>query len=375
MGTQTLEGFALSATFFQQVLVAYTRNNGVPDNDMSICLTNLRLPNLTCVAACAMLLAIPYSSVRAQESTEEEREQLIVVVGAGGSAEYQSEFARWSEPWQKLAQQRNWNLTLIDEDQTGSAQEAALTHRDRLQQAISKYAGQTQRLWIVLLGHGTFAGKTAKFNLVGPDVSASELATWLEPIESPVVILNCSSASSPFMTELGGPNRVIVTATRAGSEINFARFGKYLSLTLQDLAADIDHDLEVSLLEAFLAAAAMTERFYREDARLTTEHALLDDNGDRAGITGDFYRGAKAVKPAAAGAQVDGQVAKRIILYSSPQAPRFTEELSQQRAELERRIDALRSQKANLPEAEYWNQLEQLLLELSQVYTAAEEHS
>ena len=185
-------------------------------------------------------------------------------------------------------------------------------------------------------------------------------------------MVNCSSASASFLTDLSGPGRVIVTATRSGSESNYARFGKYLSESLSNLQADIDHDQEVSLLEAFLMATSQTERFYEQDARLTTEHALLDDNGDRNGVTGDFYQGIRPVKVPKQGQAVDGLEASLAILYSSPNAPQFTSELAGQRAQLERQLDSLRSQKTQLSEAEYFGQLEALLLELAHLYDLAE---
>ena len=45
--------------------------------------------------------------------------------------------------------------------------------------------------------------------------------------------------------------------------------------------ADLDKDDQVSLLEAFLTASVRTAEFYEETSRLATEHALIDDNGDR----------------------------------------------------------------------------------------------
>ncbi len=96
--------------------------------------------------------------------------------------------------------------------------------------------------------------KCCKFNLVGPDVSASELNEWLKPVSARCVIINGASSSGPFVTALSGANRLVVTATKSGSEQNFARFGGFLSGTLQGQSADLDHDEEVSLLEAFLAA-------------------------------------------------------------------------------------------------------------------------
>ena len=44
--------------------------------------------------------------------------------------------------------------------------------RDRLQQILEDAAETTDHeLWLVLIGHGTFDGRTARFNLRGPDVS------------------------------------------------------------------------------------------------------------------------------------------------------------------------------------------------------------
>ncbi len=330
----------------------------------------------------AWLLLVLLSSqptLRAQNDValEPAAEHLIVVVGAAGSDEYDTVFSQWSQPWRELAAQRGWNLTLIGEQEsppkiTTSNENEDASHLALLENAITGHQKSDDRLWLVLLGHGTYSGNIAKFNLVGPDVSAKDLSNWLKPITSPVVVINCSSSSGPFMTELAGANRVLITATRAGSEINFARFGKYLSQSLSDLAADVDHDLEVSLLEAFLAATAHTERFYREDARLITEHALLDDNGDRAGTSGDFFRGVRPVKTAAQGAKVDGAVAKRIILYSSPAAPQLTPELEQQRSAIEAEIDHLKTNREDLAEEVYLNDLEQLLLKMAHLYQAAE---
>ncbi len=303
-------------------------------------------------------------------------DHLIVVVGAAGEEEYKTEFSDWAKPWCDLAKQRKWQLTLIDgESELGKVAaegQGTLTSHEALQRAIAVGAKSTQRLWIVLLGHGTYSRSAAKFNLVGPDVSAQELSTWLKTVSSQVIVVNCSSSSAPFLTELAGKNRVLITATRAGSEVNFSRFGKYLSQAIGDLSADIDHDKEVSLLEAFLAATSQTERFYREDARLITEHALLDDNADKAGTSGDFYRGIRPAKDAAKGKKLDGASAARIILFSSPDAPQLSPEMEQQRAQVETAIDTLRNAKSNMTLEAYYAALEQLLLELSGIYDRCE---
>ena len=52
---------------------------------------------------------------------------------------------------------------------------------------------------------------------------------------------------------------VVLTATKSGDEINFARLGDYLSQAILDLSSDLDKDSQVSLLEAFLKASRMTQ--------------------------------------------------------------------------------------------------------------------
>ena len=65
------------------------------------------------------------------------------------------------------------------------------TDFDRLKSTISKWAGreqQTGELWVVLIGHGTFDGRTAKFNMKGKDVAAKELVAWFATAKRPLVI-------------------------------------------------------------------------------------------------------------------------------------------------------------------------------------------
>jgi hypothetical protein len=290
---------------------------------------------------------------------------LIVVKGADGESQFGQQFVEAGQLWCQLAESQQFQLVRI-----GWESLPAVPDRSRLQQAIEEFAhsGSQEDLWIVLLGHGTFGSNTAKFNLVGPDVSAKELSDWIKPLNNRCVLVNCFSSSGPFITSLSGSNRIVLTATKSGAELNFTRFGKYLAESLQDLSADVDHDQEVSLLEAFLTATSKTERFYQEASRLATEHALLDDNGDRIGTSGDFFRGTRPAKAAEAGKQLDGRVAARLILYSSPNAPQLTVEQKLQRDALEQHLDALRGRKSELAAKAYEDQLEKLLLELARLY-------
>ncbi|HEY8503795.1 MAG TPA: hypothetical protein VIL46_04390, partial [Gemmataceae bacterium] len=226
-------------------------------------------------------------------------------------------------------------------------------------------------LWVVLIGHGTFDGREARFNLSGPDFTARELAGWLEPLKRPVVVINCASASGPFVNHLSGENRVVVTATRSGHELNFAYFGKYIAGAVADPAADLDKDGQVSLLEAYLTAASRVAEFYRSGARLATEHALLDDNGDGLGTPPDWFRGVRAVRRAKEGAAADGTRAHQLHLVPSARERAIPAEVRRKRDALELALAELRGQKEKLEADEYYERVEKLMVELARLYRDA----
>ena len=313
-------------------------------------------------ATLSMMLSTPLPSLP-------DRPTVIVAVGAEGESEYGKQFAQWAERWEQGAQRGNANFVIIGRDADGGDEDKA-----RLKDAIEaelKPDRADQHLWVVLIGHGTYDGKDAKFNLRGPDVSDEELAAWLAPCKRPLAVINCASASAPYLTRLSGEGRVIVTATRTGNEDNATRFGDHFSSAITDAGADLDKDGQTSLLEAFLAASHRTAEFYMGEGRILTEHALLDDNGDKLGISSDFFSGLRATKGAKDGAPLDGPRARQYHLVLSPAEQAMPAERRARRDELELAIESLRQRKAAMSEGEYYGRLEPLLLDLARVYTDA----
>ena len=66
---------------------------------------------------------------------------------------------------------------------------------------------------VVLLGHGTFDGDVAKFNLVGPDLTAADWTLMLTGLPGRLVVVNTTEASFPFLEALKAKGRVVITAT------------------------------------------------------------------------------------------------------------------------------------------------------------------
>jgi hypothetical protein len=288
-----------------------------------------------------------------------------VVVGAAGEPEYGEQFAASADLWKRAGTNGGFKITVIGESTNNADDRGTL-----LNALTNEVAQSVEELWIVFIGHGTFDGRSAKFNLRGPDISADELAGVLKPCKRPLAVINCASASGPFINALSAPGRVIITATRSGYEENVTRFGNYLARDVADPAADLDKDGQTSLLEAFLMASRQTEDFYKEAGRLATEHSLIDDNGDGLGTPADFFRGVRAVKKAANGKSVDGVRAHQMNLVRSANEQELSPALRARRDELETQLSALRDRKSQLKEDDYYNQLEKILVETAKLYEA-----
>ena len=293
---------------------------------------------------------------------------VIVVVGAEGAVQFEKLFYEWADRWLAAAKQAGHDVIAIGRE-AGDSKEA---DRTRLQTALQAAANEKNaELWIVLIGHGTFDRREAKFNLRGPDVSAKELAEWLKHVARPTAVVNCAAASAPFLAALAGPNRVVIAATKSGSEQNFARFGDFLSLAIADPKADLDKDDQTSLWEAYLAAARRTAEFYSTDGRLLTEHALLDDSGDGLGVRADQFRGLMPIEETKDGKPLDGQHAHQWHLIRNATDSVLPPDVLKKRNELERAVLALRDRKSKLPSDEYLCELERLLVELAELNESA----
>lgn len=287
---------------------------------------------------------------------------VLLVTGAPGTDEYQAQFSRWASQWKTAAQQGGAEFQQIAAKPT--------QHQDlktRLTQAAT--VETSTPLWLVLIGHGTFDGRTAKFNLHGPDLSASQLKDWLQGAQRPLVIINCASASAPFLNALSGPNRVVLTATRSGFERNFCRLGGHLARAIGTPESDLDKDGQTSLLEAWLTATRQTAEFYQNENRLSPEHALLDDNGDGKGTPPDWFRGTRVTRKSDDPKLLpDGLRAHQLHLIPSAAERALSPAQRAQRDVLDLDLARLRARKSDLQPDVYYEKLEAILQQLALIY-------
>ncbi len=297
---------------------------------------------------------------------------LLTVVGLGGDPAYAQEFLDWGLQIRTAAVDRyglnEERVTVLAQDPTIDPAVAGRSDREGVEGAVAQIAeraGPDDRVLVVLIGHGSFRGDEARFNLPGPDLTASEWSLLIASLgDRPVAVVNTSSASGPFAEALAGGNRTVITATKTGSERNETQFPRFFAEALSGEAADLNKDGALSLLEAFTYTQAEVARYYEQENLLLTEHAILEDDGDGAG----------SEEPSVDGP--DGVFASQFHL-AAPTAttrPRVTIDaagdstlarLLDEQAELEDRVANLRSLRDQMDPAEYDRELEKLLIDLA----------
>lgn len=285
----------------------------------------------------------------------------LVVSGASGGPAYAEKFATWASQLEtvlaahfKLDPDR---LSVLSE--SGDTRKAATA--ENVRRAIASVRERMKRddlLLIVLLGHGTFDGIDAKFNLVGPDLESAEWGALLRPLAGHIVVVNTAAASFPYLERLAGPRRVVVTATDSPAQKYDTVFPEYFINAFVDQAADIDKNGRVSVWEAFAFASAGVRRHYQRRGQLSTERALLDDNGD--GVGGEDSKPGE-----------DGSLASRTYFDEPRPGLAPTDDvllkLLQRKTTLEAEVEDMKIRRQFLPAGEYAAEFERLMIELARV--------
>ena len=291
--------------------------------------------------------------------------RLVVVSGVSGEARFATLFQQWAQSMIDAARTRygvpdSAIVWLAEDPARAPGRIAGRSTKEAIGSTLAATArrmGANERLLLLVIAHGT-VGESPRLALPGPDVTPEELARMLAPFgDRDVGVVLAASASGDFIPALSAPNRVVIAAAK-GMEGNETRFPAHFVAAFAKEGADRDKDGRVSLLEAFAYAGAEVRREYDDDGKLLTEHALLDDDGDRAG----------SAPPGDTG--TDGRLARRFVLEGGRAAASgdpAVVALQGQKRELERKVDALRARKAQMAAAAYEEALESLLVELAGV--------
>jgi hypothetical protein len=285
----------------------------------------------------------------------------LVISGAAGGDEYAAQYAAWTDGFARtlvehLHYERSDVVVLSETDDRASA--ASAENVRRVLGSLRARMGRNDTLLVLLIGHGTFDGTDAKFNLVGPDLDAGEWGALLKPLAGTVIVVNTTAGSFPFLERLGGPRRIVISATDSVAQRFDTVFPGFFIESFGQESADLDKNGRISIWEAFAAASAGVKRHYQARGQLSTERALLDDDGDGVG-------------KAAAEEGADGAVAARTYLDENlPGAPPTDEELLkllQRKSLIEAEVDDLKIRRAFLSREDYAKEFERLMIELARV--------
>lgn len=280
----------------------------------------------------------------------------VTVSGLGGEPEYETRFGGLATEAHKLVSGTPEAKAFLHLGQTATK----VKIRESFGQ-IATEATADDNLVVFLVGHGTFDGSDYKINLPGSDLSAVELASLLDRVKAKKqLVVNTTSASGASVTALQKPNRVIITATKSGTERNATVFARFWVEALRDPGADADKNDTVTAIEAYRYADQKTGQYYERAKRIATEHAVLEDTGQGEGVRNPTSENGH------------GLVASRTPLLRLGAAQKAAadpgkQKLLAKRDEVEQRIDQLKYNKAAMPAADYRRQLQVLLVELAKV--------
>jgi hypothetical protein len=262
-------------------------------------------------------------------------ETCVIITGLGGMPEYEENFEKWGNSVETICRDE---LKALVHRLDGRTQRRT----DVLSVFETTAADQNQTVWLFLIGHGTFDGRDYKFNIKGPDLTGNDLVNFFDALGSARMrAVVATSSSGGLIEELSGPNRVVMTATRSERERRPPLFMSFFIEGAGAAEADVNKDGKVSLQEVFTFSEQKLATWYEDRERIQTEHPVLDDSSHQASLA---YLSAPPEQA-----------------YRSLEA----RNLAPGRQELERSIEDLKLRKGDLPLAEYYEQLEKLLVELA----------
>jgi hypothetical protein len=291
------------------------------------------------VASCSLLAA----QVRAATF-------YVTVAGLGGEPDYEQRFTANANDLDKVFKS------------IAGAHVITLTGKDSTaMDSVARDAKPDDDLVLTLIGHGSFDGTEYKFNMVGPDVSAAELAAMCDKVPAKrQLIVDTTSASGGAVAALQRAGRAVIVATKNGTEKNATVFARYWVEALQDPEADTDKSGSVSAMEAFTYADRKTADFYTSQKRLATEHAQFEDTGKGEAVRLTTMEGRE-------GALLRTFTVLRLGAAQAAMNDPAKRDLMTKKEALEQKIDELKYDKAAMEPGEYKKELTAALLDLAKV--------
>ncbi len=297
----------------------------------------------------------------------------LLIGGLGGSTEYTEKFQQYLfETYKALVEDFQFpaaNVTVLAEAALGDLDFVAdVSTAENIRAHFATLAAQVtaaDHVYVLLFGHGSYDGQSAQLNIPRRDLNDTDYADLVDALPAGrIVFINTASASAPFIDALSALDRIVITATRRGTQRNETVFPRFFVEALTSPAADLDKNGDLSVREIFQYAAEKTAQSFTETSHLATEHALLDDTGDGQGAR------VEELEEAAEGnlAAITYLKRRAVVLASFSGANRaVVAVLLGEKETLERDIADLKSRKNGLGEDRYYAELETLFVHLARL--------
>lgn len=263
----------------------------------------------------------------------------FVVAGLGGEPSYEQKFREHAAAVASAAEKAAGSTTNVI-SLSGDAARAEAVRRE-IKTLASRMSANDSAV-IVLIGHGSFDGQNYRFNLPGPDLTDADLARLFDELPArDQLVINSTSASGAVMERWKKPRRVVITATKSGGERTATRFAQFWAAAVESDVADTNKDQIVTAAEAYAFATNQVEAAFKAETAMATEHARME--GEDAGRFTLARLGVAAVMP------------------DNPEVAA----LLTQRGAIEQDLNRVKEQKTSLPDTQYYDQLEAVLVRLA----------
>src|SRR5262249_5757890 len=196
----------------------------------------------------------------------------LIVTGASGGPQYAKQYDSWRTSFVNTLRD-SWNYpddhvyVLAEKEGEG----VALSTRENVRRVLGELRAKATKddvVLVLLIGHGTGVdSEEAKFNLVGPDLSAAEWADLLRPIAGHLVFVNTASGSFSFLERLSARGRIVITADENAQQQFETVFPGFFVKALNDDSADRYKRGRVSVCGAVVHARDGVRRWWEEENR------------------------------------------------------------------------------------------------------------
>lgn len=263
----------------------------------------------------------------------------VIVAGLGGEPTYDQKFREHAAAVASAAEKAAGSTANVVSLMGDDAKAANV--RRKIKELAARMTPNDSAV-VVLIGHGSYDGENYRFNVPGPDLTDTELARLFDELPArDQLIINATSASGAVIERWQKARRVIITATKSGGERTATRFAQYWAQAVASDAADTNKDQIVTAAEAYAFATNQVEAAFKAETSMATEHARME--GDNVGRFTLARLGTAALVP------------------DNPEVAA----LLSQRGAIEQDLDRVKEQKTALPENQYYDQLEEVLVRLA----------